>query len=249
MNKVISSLKKYGLTERQAKIYIELLKLIEAPVYLLSQRTGIPRTSTYTSLERLKKKGFINSIRKNGVLHYTPENPKSFLSALEKKQKIISDILPDMADLIDSASILPVINLYKGRNGYIKVRKQMLETFKCKKIKQILAISSPSDFDVFPKFFPIWVQERKKLGVQAKILLRSDAKTNKYFSDNKNDLRQVRYLPAKYQYDGTVNIYDNKIAIFSLKNKELTSIIIDSPVITEMFTQFFNLAWDLLDRI
>ncbi|MBU1177892.1 BlaI/MecI/CopY family transcriptional regulator [Patescibacteria group bacterium] len=246
MSNLLSSLKKYGLSEQEAKIYLDLLQIIEAPVYTVSQRTGIPRTSVYTTLERLRQKGFVTSIRKNSVLHYTPESPQAFVSALEEKKKVISAVLPEMADLIDSAKILPTVKLYQGRKGYIKVRQEMLATFKKKKIKQILAISSPSDFIMFPKYFPIWVEARKKLGVGARILLRADAKADKHFQNNKTDLREVRYLPPEYQYKSTLNIYGDQMAIFSLQGKDFNSIIIDSTVITEMFRQFFNLTWLLL---
>ncbi len=246
MEKILKSLKKYGLTEQEAKIYMTLLQVVEASVFQISEKSGIPRTSTYNTLEALKKRGAVISNKKNGVLYYTPENPKVFIEELEEKKKIISNILPEMANLVDTTKILPVVKLYKGKKGYIKVRNEMLETFRRERIKQITAISSPSDFAMFPNYFPRWIESRKKLGVSARIFLRADARHDKNFQENVADLREVKYLPEEYSFKGTMNIYGRRIALFSLKNGEMNSIIIDSPIITEMFKQFFDLTWTIL---
>lgn len=229
-------------------MYITLLRLVEATVFNIAEQSGLPRTSTYTVLEGLKSRGFVRAGKKNNILFYTPENPKVFVEALEEKKKVILSALPEMANMIGSAKVLPVIKFFQGKKGYIKAREEMLEIFKKEKIKQISAISSPADFELFPKYFPSWVNERRKMGVSVKILVRADAKQSKYFSDNKADLRKVAYLPPNYMYNGTMNIFGKKMALFSLKEDELNSIIIDSPVIAEMFQQFFDLTWLLLSK-
>ncbi|MBI5222004.1 MAG: TrmB family transcriptional regulator [Candidatus Magasanikbacteria bacterium] len=248
MREALGSLKKYGLTEHEAKVYITLLQLVEATVFNIAENAGLPRTSTYTILEGLKSKGFVAASKKNNILFYTPENPKVFVEALEEKKRIILNALPEMSNLIGSAKVFPVIKFFQGRKGYIKARDEMLEIFKKEKIRQISAISSPADFELFPKYFPAWVSQRRKMGVSARILVRADAKQSKYFSNNRADLREVAYLPPNYAYNGTMNIFGKKIALFSLKEDELNSIIIDSPVITEMFQQFFDLTWLLLSK-
>lgn len=244
----LNSLKKYGLTEHEARVYITLLRLVEASVFNIAEQAGLPRTSTYTVLEGLKSRGFVTAGKKNNILFYTPENPKVFVEALEEKKRIILNALPEMSNLIGSAKVLPVVKFFQGRKGYIKARDEMLEIFKKEKTKQISAISSPADFALFPRYFPAWVSERRKMGVSVRILVRADAKESKYFSDNKADLREVAYLPPAYMYNGTMNIFGKKVALFSLKEDELNSIIIDSPVIAEMFQQFFDLTWLLLSK-
>lgn len=122
----------------------------------------------------------------------------------------------------------------------------MLNTFKQERIKQILVISSPNVFRLFPKYFPNWIKERKKLGVSARTLLREDAKKDPHFLYNEEVLREVRYFPAHIKFTGTMNIYGNKIALFSHDSDEPISIIIDSLVLTEMMKQFFNFTWSLL---
>jgi len=247
MKEIINTLRKYGLTEHEVKTYLALLELVEASAYSVAERAEIPRTSTYSALENLKRRGFVISSLHNGVKFYTPENPKVFLEDLEEKKKQISEILPALSDLVDTANVLPIIKTYQGRKGYIKVRNEMLETFKRRKTKQILVISSPLDFDLFPKYFPDWISERKKMGVMAKTLLRHDAKVDKNFQKNNQDLREVKYLPAEFQFKGTINIYEDKIALFSLQENKLNSIIIDSPIFFEMLKNIFNFTWGLVE--
>ncbi len=246
MQEVTKVLKKYGLSDHETKVYIALLRLVEASAYTTAENADLPRTSTYTALETLKNKGLVNSSLRNNVRYYTPENPKILLDVLEEKKKEITEILPDLSNLINTAKVLPTVKLYKGKEGYIRARNEMLENFKKNKIKHILVISSPMDFNLFPKYFPNWIEERKKLGVSAKTFLRYDAKSDTHFQMNELDLRETKFLPANFEFDGTMNIYGNKIALFALKENELNSIIIDSPVLAKMLQQFFNFTWSLV---
>lgn len=245
MQEVTKVLKKYGLSDHEIKVFIALLRLVEASAYGIAESADLPRTSTYTALETLKSKGLVQSSLHNNVRFYTPENPKVLLDMLEEKKKEISEILPDLSNLIDTAKVLPAVKLYKGKEGYIKARNEMLENFRQHKIKHILVISSPMDFNLFPKYFPNWIAERKKLGVSAKTFLRHDAKSDTHFQMNEDDLREVKFLPANFAFDGTMNIYGTKIALFALKENELNSIIIDSSVLASMLQQFFNFTWSL----
>jgi|SRR3989339_130567 len=239
-------LKKYGLSDHEAKVYVASLKLVESTAYIIASEAELPRTSTYTALESLRSKGLMISGLRNNVRYYTPENPNVLVQELENKKTEITEILPELNSLIDMAKIVPTVKLYRGKEGYIKVRNEMLECFKKDKIRQIYVISSPLDFDLFPKYFPNWVAQRKKQGVLAKTFLRHDSQKHKHFQLNQTDLREAKYLPSSFHFDGTMNIYGDKITFFALKEDELFSVIIDSPALTEMLKQFFKFSWSLV---
>lgn len=238
-------LKKYGFSDGEVKVYLALLRLVESSAYRIAEQAELPRTSTYTALESLKNKGLIISSLRNNVRYYTLENPRALIEVLDDKKKQIEEILPELDSLIDTAKIMPMVKLYKGREGYIKVRNEMLESFKKDQIKQIWVFSSPLDFNLFPKYFPNWIKERKKLGILAKTFLRHDVQMNKNFQLNQTDLREAKYLPSNFQFNATMNIYGNKIAFFALKEDELFSVIIDSSILANMLEQFFSFAWSL----
>jgi len=238
-----SALSQYGLSINEAKSYEFLLKKIEATAYEVAQKVKVPRTTIYKALESLKDKGFVVSFKKNGKLHFTPENPNQFYKKLKRKQEIIDSIMPEMRALIESPDIKPVIKLYEGKEGLKKVWDDILETAKREKIKRLYAISHPTIYELLPKYFPEWVKKRVALGISVQIIL-PDIESARSL-DNK-ELRIQKYLPKKHPYQSTVDIYGDKIAFFSLKKKEVNSIILESPTLAEMFRSFFLTMWELL---
>ena len=66
-------------------------------------------------------------------------------------------------------------------------------------------------------------------------------------SNMKSDAyRETRLLPSDSPIRGTIDIYANKIAFFSVKEEKLYAIIIESPEISGVLRQFFLSTWKLL---
>lgn len=58
---LIGKLKKLGFTENEAKIYLGLLSMGEATASEIHEYTHVPRTKTYSTLERMSKKSMWKS--------------------------------------------------------------------------------------------------------------------------------------------------------------------------------------------
>lgn len=60
MNEVlIRNLTEFGLSDKEARIYLALLELEIATAFDTAKHAGINRSSTYVVLESLKKKGLV----------------------------------------------------------------------------------------------------------------------------------------------------------------------------------------------
>lgn len=127
--------------------------------------------------------------------------------------------------------------------------ESILETFRAEHIKQFLCIAHGKEYSLMPRFFPKWVEKRIKIGVTTKLILPASRKTDVQFKNSKSVLREVRYLPQNYEYNGSLNIYGNYISLFSLKERdEIVSIVIKSPILADMFREFFLFAWNTLEK-
>ena len=65
MDKAKKGLTAIGLTNLEAEIYLELLKLKEAKVSKLAQLTKVTRTQLYPLLEKLVEKGVVEKTQKS----------------------------------------------------------------------------------------------------------------------------------------------------------------------------------------
>ena len=61
-------------------------------------------------------------------------------------------------------------------------------------------------------------------------------------------LREAKFVPKeKFPFSSDIAIYDNKVAISSLKGK-LIGVIIESDSITKTLKSLFYLAWEAADK-
>lgn len=168
---------------------------------------------------------------------------------MQKRKKIIQEIFPKLESLSADQETKPDISLFLGKEGVKKVYNDILTTLKQAKEKQLLVISQPNIFKLLPRFFPDWVEKRKKLGVFSQIIFPDTQEAHELdnlYQDNL--LGEIRFVPKKYNWLGTFNIYSNKIALFSLAQKELNAIIIENKTLAEMFRNFFQFNWEVLAK-
>ncbi len=243
-NGIAASLEYYGLSKNEAYIYLFLLRATEASAFVVARETGIPRTTAYATLEALKKQGFISQFKKNNIAHFTPESPNRLLTLLKRKEEIVNEIMPHIRSLAFRTIDSPIVKLYTGLDGIKAGLGDVLETLKATKYKQLLATSQPELIKYLPKYFPNWLKARESLGVFTKLILPHSA--HDYLDSNA--LREVRYLPARFPFTCSVDIYANKIVFFSISDADPYCVIIESQAITEMFRQFFLFSWEMLGR-
>lgn len=242
MDSPLYLLERYGLSERQSKVYLYLLEKLEDTVLGVAKATDIPRTTVYTILTNLKSQNLVSSFRKNKVQYWTPENVNQLKVNLEQKQEITNSLLPLLKELTSKAhNNDSSIRLFTGLEGIKIVWEDIISCLETEKPPFVYAVSHTDLYSILPKYFPAWVERRRKSKVFAKLIvhyghqfLRSDAG------------QEVRVMPEKYIFTGDLTIYGKKVAIFVFEKNRYESIIIDSPAFTQMIQGIFNYTWDNL---
>jgi sugar-specific transcriptional regulator TrmB len=87
-------LKKFGLTNVEAVVYMEIAKIGETPIGEVIKKTGLHRGTVYNALNSLLKKGFASFVNKNGINYYRASGKKMFKSIIhDKKDELENDDL------------------------------------------------------------------------------------------------------------------------------------------------------------
>lgn len=238
-------LNQYGFTDNQTTVYLCLLKYSDISAFRIAKETHLPRTSVYHILDILEHQGLISSWRKNNILHFTAESPNRLVKNLEEKEELIKTILPEMLNMKDVGYLSPTTKLYTGTEGIKIVWDDILETLERKNIKQLYSITHPKIFEFLSNYFLKWVERREKLDIFLYMIMTDLEQTDK-IDLKSNKYRETRILPSDSPIKGTIGIYDNKIAFFSIKDVEPYSIIIESNSMSEVMRQFFLSTWQLL---
>jgi sugar-specific transcriptional regulator TrmB len=236
-------LKEFGLTDKEAKVYLALLKLGTALVQDVAKEAGTYRTYTYEILKSLKEKGIVSYVIKSGKQYFEAAEPGKMLSIMKEKENKLSSIMPELKGIYKSAAEKPKVELYEGKEGLKTILDDLVRTK-----KEILVYSSTRKQQKLLQFyFPNFIRRRVKERIKTKVLTERSAETLELCRKDREELREMRFLPAGMEFPTATNIYGNKVAILSLE-KEIVGVIIESKSIADTQRMVFNLLWKMAEK-
>jgi sugar-specific transcriptional regulator TrmB len=236
------------LTEKEIAVYAASM---ESPssVQELAKKSGLDRVQTYQIVKDLATKGLITQeIKKHGRT-ILAEHPKKLVQLLGNQQRklrreelALEELLPEILSDYNLNGFKPKVKFFEGKEGYQKIcedvlnskEKEFFQFGNVEEIREVLESEYTQNF----------IQKRIGLGMYTKFLTIENQTTLTIRKDDKQDLRETRFLPAKYKLDAYKFIYGDKIAIISSK-QELVGLVLESPVLTQMEKVIFNMLWEI----
>ncbi len=243
---IAANLKNYGLDEKEAFVYTTLLKEVEASAYSLSNETKIPRATLYQVLDGLKEKGLVSISRVNGKKRYTAESPNRLMKILKEKEEGLIQIIPALLALGSRKEISPTVKLFLDREGTSRALDDILETLDRSVDKTIYVIAGLKLHYENSALLSRYIEKRERKNFHSKCIayenpVDGNGKTLKLYPSN--DFRETRYIPREFTFDSTIDIYGDKVAIFSEIDGKEHTVIIESPSISRTFREFHSFMW------
>lgn len=241
-----STLQKFGLSEKEAKVYLALLEIGSAAVSETAQKAKINRTTTYDILENLIAYGLVSYVGEENSKHYAAENPELLISFLENKSKEFkhkseeaSKILPELKGTYNLIPHKPKVKYYEGDEGITAMYEDSL-TAKTE-ILSWLDIQVTHDFSF--EYFNEYYRRRVEKGIHIKAIVNEDRLSREFKKISPEFLREMRIVPREMMV-GTPEcyIYDDKVSFMSVK--ERFGVIIESKDIADAQRKLYQLAWE-----
>ncbi len=234
-----------GLDKKERGVFLKLLQLGSVPVSLLANRLGLPRTSVYVILERLKALGVVQSFRQKGktwVHSLPPEELKDLL--LEKQRRVQSALeeyeenLPLLMKEESTLRLTPKVEFLEGKKGVIKAYKRVL------KEKTFYSYFNPETVKKYASEIFLFIPENleKKSG-KAKELLVSCPEAKEYSAHIKNPNHEVKILPRGLDFASDVIICENSLYFFSYEKDQVCVVEITNKNLAETQRKMFELLW------
>ena len=236
----LSVVKNIGLTEKEAKVYLACLELGSSNVAHIAQHARINRVTAYDILEKLLKKGMVNFLTQRGSRFYDATDPHMIASEMKRRAFDFRRALPDLRRLRGDA-IHPRIRYFEGLDGIKAIYEETLASK-----TEILNYSNSKEIrDHWKNYDEEYVAKR----VKRKIYLRGIAPADEHgawvHERDKVCFREIRLVPVKeFTFTNEINIYDDKVAIISYKDKPLIGMIIESLEIANTQRDIFKMAWE-----
>jgi len=205
----------------------------------------LPKTSVYHILESLKKRGLVESWKKNNILYFSAGSPKRLLAEVKEKEDLLHSLIPDLTNISNQGGQDNSVKMYEGADNLKRIMWEALEYCAKHKINSMLTAATDSISSDMPRFMNDWLKEREGMNIFVKMLIPN----GKMFEGfNSNALRETRYLPADFGLPSTINIYGDRVDLFSFKDGKINIVVIDSKPYTDLLRNFFLLTWQNAEK-
>jgi len=235
-----STLQKIGLSEKQAKIYIACLELGETSIKEIALKSDIKRTTIYDVIDEMVNSGFLKTTKKGKKIRYIAAEPDELKILIRQRESLLKEILPELNAISNVGEAKPKIWFYSGIEGVKKAYEDLLNY----KDMTVYGWSS-EDLVVLlgDEWIGSYIKRRLSRNIKEQLIYPSGQVANKYQSQDKKHERKSKIVdPKKYLFNIEINIYDNRVAMLSAKDK--IGIIIESEPIVQTLKMIFKMCWD-----
>lgn len=228
-----------GLSENEAKIYFATLEMGTSSAQSIAEKAKIKRTTAYSVLEGLVKKGFILKTNKEGKNKFLAENPKNLAEKFKAYQKSFENVLPELEAIHNKKQIKPKVLFFEGEEG---IKKIYGDTIK-ERPKKILEFNTSEIHKNFPDFPEEYLLQRKNNIIKAMRIAPDDNIWKRHKRLDKEELSETKLLPyEEYDIPIEINIYNNKVAFMSYRDK--FGLIVESEDIARSMKKIYEILWN-----
>jgi len=242
------SLQKYGLSDKETEVYLALLELGKAKSKEIALKTKLPRSTVYSVLEFLEKKGLVFSYDQGKIKNYAAQDPAKIVNDIASQAQAIKTIFPELKNLYQSAKIKPQIKYYQG---IFELKEMYNSILKIKDLKTYDIVAAEGHWlKMDEKFLEDFKKRRAQAGIKTRLILDNSEAAFERKADEEKTNSEVKILPpamAGFKISAGTYIFKDKV-IFIAYKKELIAVEIISEEISSLQKMMFELMWQFLAK-
>lgn len=254
---LIKSLTEFGLSEKEAKVYLALTELEVAAVSEIAETANINRSSAYVVLGSLKKKGLVSASEDKKIQRYVAISPEILLYEAQTRSKKaeeiknkICEIIPELKALHKDTRHRPKVRVYEGINSLREAYYNMFST----NTKDLRTYANPAEIiKILPDFIENHNTKRIRAGIKMYAINPATKESFQLLENYQkysppDNVDEIILIPkSKFRFSSDFAIYGDRIALVSIKEK--FGIVIESKEMAELLKNTFDLVWEEAKRI
>ncbi len=237
-------LKDLGLTENEASVYLASLSLGPTTVVNISKASELRRTTVYSVIEALKRKGLLH-IELAGLKQlYVAEHPDKLESILDTRKNALQRVLPQFTALYNLKGKESALRYYEGLGSIKTIYDTILEPMRPNDYYLVIG-DMQKFFDMDRSYFENFFNKRVKKITKARLIVTDteQARHMQKFAQQFN--HEIRILPKGSELAVDVIIIPQKVTIFSF-DEPVSAVSLENKSIIEMHKQLFEIMWNSL---
>lgn len=242
-------LQSFGLTPKEVRIYLTLLRRGPSSVRSLAEAAEINRGTTYDVLKGLQQQGIVSFYEKAKKSYFVAEDPKSLEVILrEKKQNLESlqqrfdEALPELRSISKNADATkPVARYFHGSKGVARILEEVLEDVALLEKKHYCVYSSIEIAPYLYEAIPNFTERRVSRLISVTVIgLGKDKEHN-------DELSERKCLVTNDSVPTYTIIFGRKTAFISLDDhSHPRGVIIDDGNLAQKQRLVFSALWQTL---
>ena len=244
-----------GLTGHEARVLAALVEQSPSAASWVAKRTGISRSSVYTTLDALVAKGLVGTSYANEVKQFTAAGHEALMELLVREQERASARVAAGASLREhfernaSAAPVPEIVFFEGAQGLQRVYMQMLREARGPGPMLILRDEfiwrAPWAFVHEAPWRKRVAELKARVGLETRVLV-NDSATEREHADDYATRRatEVRYLPSATRFEHfACYLLGDVVSLLSFDDQALIGLRIANRTYAAGFRTLFEALW------
>lgn len=226
-----------GLTENQAKVYLEVLKTPGQTGGSISKKVSIDRSFVYNILDSLTDKGLVSHIVKERNRLYYPSDPENLLKEIEEKKNRVSIAVEKLKSIKEQTKSEQSVKVYEGKAGLKAYIRDFLES---DSFETLGGGGNLKILEALKYEYPHYLKEFNKKKIKGKLITSPQNKKimKKIYLKSKVEIKTFEGLKSGVNF----TIFKDKLAIYSAEEKPFV-IIIEDKNIAQALKDYFNGIW------
>lgn len=234
----IEILKKMGLNEKEASVYLALLELGTATVHLIASKAGIKRPTTYLILDQLQQKGIVSVVPRTKKVLFTAESPEKLLGDLHKKQELLKGSMPNLLALFNARKEKPQVQMFEGVEGVKLIYQKILDSngvLLFGTSREIAKLDNP--------WLNAFMSKVKEKNLPVKDILSQEMEDIDYAKNiNRGSTYEIKFLSKEVVVPADSAIFDDTIVMFSFRPL-VFAVTVTSKDICQIMRLMYGMAW------
>lgn len=251
MTYITSTLKYFGLSDTEARVYEAGIRQGETDIATLSRVLGMNRATTYHNIHALERRGLVYKRVENGRLVVTMAREEGLQSLFNFEEAKFKERKENMQELLKRLpekkriTQVPDVQYFSGDEGV----KMALEIAYRTKSRHWDIIAPRNNFfsEIDEEYAAYYLTERKKRKISSRSIWEKTSENARLNQEIVRE-RNPRYLPKSHNspFRAVLILFDTR-ALFISSAKEKQAMLINSSDVCSTLQMQFDVLWQVCE--
>ena len=241
-----------NLNKTELSVYLDLAETGRGTAQQVSSRSGVKRTTVYSSLTSLAQKGLVTSEKKKSTTFYFANKPDNIFNEIEKekhqlnqKMKVATEFVKHLSPIFDSRSLnVPKIQFVEGKeevNEFLFDHNQIWTESVAKYDNSWWGYQDNSFVENYQNWLNTSWQQKPK---SQKIQLLSNTSPTEEKLRGKVIGREIRTITNRFNFTSTIWICGDYLVMIACRDKPHYAFQIKDRTFCNNLRMLFQLLWE-----